>query len=91
MGGSASGINWRSVLVWLAGIAGPAALAVAGWAHSTLWCHDTRLTTLEVHRESNGQQFRDHVERDGKTLDQIRDSLRRMEDKMDRWQERNSK
>jgi TolA-binding protein len=75
--------DWKAVLVWIATAMAPAALAIAGWAHGLLWGHDTRLTTLEVQRSNTVQEFREHQERDIRIQDQIRETLRRMEDKID--------
>ncbi len=82
------GIDWRSVAVWFAGIMAPAALSVAAWAHGTLWAHDTRLTTLEVQRQATASDYTEHKDRDQKVQQEIRESLRRLEDKIDRLQER---
>ncbi len=83
------GIDWRGLAVWVGGLAAPTALGVAGWAHGVLWGHDTRLTTLEVQRQAAAQEFNSHQERDVRAQVEIREALRRLEDKLDRLNERN--
>lgn len=82
-----TGIDWKSILAW----AGPAGLTIAGWAHGVLWSHDTRLTTLEVQRQAAVQEIQQHQERDVRAQAEIRETLRRLEDKLDRLTERNSR
>jgi hypothetical protein len=81
-------IDWRSVAIWFAGLVAPAALSVAAWAHGTLWAHDTRITTLEVQRQATAGDYTEHKDRDQRVQSEIRETLRRLEDKIDRIAER---
>ena len=78
------GLDWLSVAIWAAGVA----LAIGGWAHTALWSHDNRLTTLEVERRNAATDYALHQERDTKIQDIIRETLRRLEDKIDALQGR---
>jgi hypothetical protein len=82
------GIDWRGVAIWFAGVVAPASLGVATWTHGTLWGYETRITTLEVQRQANVTDYLEHKDRDQRVQQEIREALRRLEDKIDRLQER---
>ena len=80
----AKGMDWLSLAIWAAGVG----IAIGGWAHTTLWSHDNRITTLEVERRNASADFMQHQERDAKIQDQIHSTLRRLEDKIDALKDR---
>lgn len=73
-----------SVWAVIGGIGAPAALALAGWAHTTLWAHEGRITTIEARGVAEEKQMMEFKQTINGKFDEIRDSLRRMEDKLDR-------
>jgi hypothetical protein len=78
---AAQGWDWRGVAVWIAGVSAPLALGIGGFAHQTLWGHETRLATLEVQRKI------DDVDTTAKR-EEIREELRNLNEKIDRLLER---
>ena len=73
--------DWRGVAVWIAGVSAPLALGIGGFAHSTLWAHETRLATLETQRRMDDQQT-------ATIRDELRSELRDLSAKIDRLLER---
>lgn len=73
-----------SVWAVIGGIGAPAALALAGWAHTTLWAHEGRITTIEARSASEEKQMIEFKANIEKKFDILNMTLIRMEDKIDR-------
>lgn len=73
-----------SVWTLIGGIGAPAALALAGWAHTTLWAHEGRITTIEARSVAEEKQMIEFKASIEKKFDILNMTLIRMEDKIDR-------
>ena len=79
--GAKAAWDWRSVAAWLAGVSAPLALCIGGWAHATLWRHESEIATLRVQRQMDDQQT-------AITRDELRSEWRDLSAKIDRLLER---
>jgi hypothetical protein len=76
-------IDWKGVVVWVVGSSATCGVALAVWAHGTLWSHDTRLTQVESKVPTVERKIDDHEIRDSRKWDKLDDTLIRFETKLD--------
>jgi hypothetical protein len=71
--------------VWstIAAFTAPAALALVCWAHGLLWGHESAIVTLQTQRRIDDEATKETNARNDRVMTEIRDSLRRLEDKLD--------
>jgi hypothetical protein len=63
--------------------AAPLALAIAGWAHTIIWDHSSRITILEQKRAMDDIQTQEMKAGIKEQLGEIKDLLKRLDDKLE--------
>jgi hypothetical protein len=77
----------RAMAGWVGATLGALALTVGGWAHATLWAHDSRITTVEVQQKNDAQRQAAAESRS----ERIENKVDRLDDKLNEILQRVSK